>query len=204
MTAYEEACRKECQWCAKDYVIGFMHHHWWVTVEFSHAEDSLSGVTCTAPTPESFMERQAAEIKALKSSRANEREQYENLPEQRGRERDDWKAKYEQRESVVMDAMFAAYQFCAARGANTKLLDNLSAFLNDSPLPHAEWPTETGTWNWAQCGHAAGTACAQCLDSLAAQLAEARNALKTLDSRGGLGIEVHEWLASVIAKLEGR
>jgi hypothetical protein len=76
-------------------------------------------------------------------------------------ERDALREKYE----ALTEAVAVAYQFCAARGANITLLDNLSALASSKPAPHGEWPIETGAWEW-KCGHHAETACAQCGEEL--------------------------------------
>lgn len=82
-------------------------------------------------------------------------------------------------------AIAVAYQFCASRGANTILLDNLSALANGEKAPHSEWPVETGEWTWEKCGHTAGTACEQCGQELLAKIAGLENAIREhRDQRG--------------------
>lgn len=71
----------------------------------------------------------------------------------------------------LREAVAVAYQFCAVRSANVTLLDNLSALADGEKAPHSEWPIETGTWEWSNCGHHAGTACAECYTELREQLA---------------------------------
>ena len=69
--------------------------------------------------------------------------------------------------AALRQAAAVAYQFCGARGANTRLLDNLSALANGEPAPHKEWPVETGEWQWA--AHGCGDpnhACAYCTNGI--------------------------------------
>lgn len=55
----------------------------------------------------------------------------------------------------------------------------------------------------AAAGKALGEYLEQLLNQPTAVPADLLQALKTLDSRGGLGLDVHDWLRGVIAKAEG-
>ena len=82
------------------------------------------------------------------------------------------------RNKTLMEAVAMAYQFCGARGANEKLLDNLSALADGESAPHPEWPMEDGEWHWGSCGHHSGMSCGQCGAEALARITVLETALR--------------------------
>ena len=58
---------------------------------------------------------------------------------------------------------YEAYQLVAAAGGNEQALDNLIAAAEGNPLPHESFTPTRDEWDWKECGHKAGVACAECL-----------------------------------------
>lgn len=56
-----------------------------------------------------------------------------------------------------------AYQLVAAAGGNEQALDNLIAAAEGEPLSYESFAPARDEWEWKQCGHKAGVACAECL-----------------------------------------
>lgn len=73
----------------------------------------------------------------------------------------------------LREACANAYQFCAAGGANSDLLDNLDACASGEEPPH-DWTTIKGEWKFGECGHESFTGCERCLIEARAEVAKLR------------------------------